>query len=59
MVTDAHFSTSGPAAEKQSTASDALCLRDELMEFANEILEEEFNAPTSPERFIVQEWNEI
>jgi hypothetical protein len=38
---------------------DALCLRDELMELADEILEDVLNAPTSPERFNVQKWNEI
>jgi hypothetical protein len=46
MVTDTHF-TSGPVAENDGQ-QDALCLRDELMELANEILEDEPNAPTLP-----------
>jgi len=45
IVTDAHL-TSGPAAENDQ--QDALCLRDELMELADEILENELNAPTLP-----------
>jgi hypothetical protein len=45
--TDAHFTTSGPAAESDQQ-QDALCLRDELMELANEILEDEPSAPALP-----------
>lgn len=40
------FFTSGPAAENDQ--QDALCLRDELMELADEILEDELNAPILP-----------
>jgi hypothetical protein len=56
---DAHF-TSGPVAENDRQ-QDALCLRDELMELADEILEDELNAPTLPRALqcTVQEWNEI
>ena len=47
------------ASPAEGNQQDALCLRDELMELANEILEDEPDAPGSlpPERFNVQEWN--
>jgi hypothetical protein len=47
MVTDTHFYFRGQPL-RNDRQQDALCLRDEVMELANEILKDELNASTIP-----------